>query len=73
MSTIESRTVLPAGTWNADPVHSQIGFEIAYMGGTFRGTFSPFAATLEVGEHDLPQQRDDDDRRGAEGDGHRTG
>lgn len=50
MSTIESHTVLPTGIWNADAVHSQIGFEIAYMGGTFRGTFSPFAATLEVGE-----------------------
>ena len=50
MSTIESRTTLPAGTWNADAVHSQIGFEIAYMGGTFRGTFSPFEATLEVAE-----------------------
>ena len=50
MSTIESRTQLAAGTWNADAVHSQIGFEIAYMGGTFRGTFSPFEATLEVAE-----------------------
>lgn len=48
MSTIESRTILPTGTWNADAVHSQLGFELAYMGGTFRGTFSPFAATLEV-------------------------
>ncbi len=50
MSTTQSHTVLPTGTWNADAVHSQIGFEIAYMGGTFRGTFSPFAASLEVGE-----------------------
>jgi polyisoprenoid-binding protein YceI len=50
MSTIESTTALPTGTWNADPVHSQLGFEIAYMGGTFRGTFSPFEATLEVRE-----------------------
>lgn len=49
MSTIP-RTQLPAGTWNADAVHSQIGFEIAYMGGTFRGTFSPFDASLEVAE-----------------------
>jgi len=31
-------------------VHSQIGFEIAYMDGTFRGTFSPFEASLEVGD-----------------------
>jgi polyisoprenoid-binding protein YceI len=49
MSTLP-KTQLPAGTWNADAVHSQIGFEIAYMGGTFRGTFSPFEATLEVDE-----------------------
>ena len=28
-------------------------------------------AALEVREHDLPEERDDDDRRGAEGDGHR--
>ena len=48
MSTIE--TVIPAGTWNADAVHSQVGFEVAYMVGTFRGTFSPFEASLEVAE-----------------------
>jgi polyisoprenoid-binding protein YceI len=50
MSTTQSHTALPTGTWNADAVHSQIGFELAYMGGTFRGTFSPFEATLEVAE-----------------------
>src|SRR5688572_26962791 len=50
MSTIQNHTDLRTGIWNADAVHSQIGFEIAYMGGTFRGTFSPFEATLEVGE-----------------------
>ena len=49
MSTTQT-TQLPTGVWNADPVHSQIGFAIAYMGGTFRGTFSPFEATLEVAE-----------------------
>ena len=48
MSTIEQ--TLAAGTYNADPVHSQVGFEVAYMVGTFRGTFSPFEATLEVRE-----------------------
>jgi polyisoprenoid-binding protein YceI len=41
---------LATGTYAADPVHSQVGFEVAYMVGTFRGTFSPFEATLEVGE-----------------------
>jgi polyisoprenoid-binding protein YceI len=46
MSTIEQ--TLATGTYTADPVHSQVGFEVAYMVGTFRGTFSPFEATLEV-------------------------
>ena len=50
MSTIESTnaTALPAGTWQLDPVHSQVGFAVKYMVGTFRGSFSPVAATLSV-------------------------
>lgn len=47
MSTI-TETALPVGTWNADAVHSQLGFEVAYVVGTFRGTFSPFEAQLVV-------------------------
>jgi len=39
---------LPAGTWTLDPVHSQVGFAVAYHVGTFRGSFSPVEATLEV-------------------------
>ena len=51
MSTItETKTSLPAGTWNVDPVHSQIGFAVEYVVGTFRGSFSPLEAKLEVGE-----------------------
>ena len=51
MSTIATtRTELPAGTWNVDPVHSQVGFAVKYMIGTFRGSFSPVEATLTVGE-----------------------
>jgi polyisoprenoid-binding protein YceI len=46
MSTIEQIQALPTGTWNADPVHSEIGFAIEYMAGTFRGTFSKFGAEL---------------------------
>ena len=49
MSTI-TETRLPVGTWSADAVHSQVGFEVAYVVGTFRGTFSPFEATLAVAE-----------------------
>ena len=42
----ESRTALPTGSWNLDPVHSTIGFELPYMAGTFRGSFSDVAAKL---------------------------
>ena len=49
MSTIQ-QTALPTGTWSADPVHSDLGFEIDYMAGTFRGTFTAFGATVEDGE-----------------------
>jgi polyisoprenoid-binding protein YceI len=51
MSTIaETRTDLPTGTWNVDPAHSQVGFAVVYMVGTFRGSFSPVEAKLFVGE-----------------------
>ena len=47
MSTIETtRQALPTGTWNADPVHSHVGFAVEYVVGTFRGTFSPFERTM---------------------------
>ena len=42
MATItETPTGVPTGTWNVDPVHSQVGFAVDYMIGTFRGSFSP--------------------------------
>jgi polyisoprenoid-binding protein YceI len=49
MSVIESSTELaPAGAWRADPVHSNVSFEVGYAGvNTFRGGFREFAATLE--------------------------
>jgi polyisoprenoid-binding protein YceI len=51
MSTItETRESLPTGTWNLDAVHSQVGFAVEYVVGTFRGSFSPADAKLEVGE-----------------------
>lgn len=47
MSTqVESRQAIPTGTWQADPVHSDIGFSVDYMAGTFRGTFSKFQSEL---------------------------
>ena len=50
MSTLESTSTLaPAGTtWAADPVHSNVAFEVEYAGvSTFRGSFRDFDATLE--------------------------
>ena len=54
MSTIEStKQLAPAGTWAADPVHSNVSFEVAYAGvNTFRGGFGEFSATLEGNELD---------------------
>ena len=40
----------PAGIWQLDPVHSTIGFEVAYLGGHFKGQFREIEATLEVAE-----------------------
>ena len=49
-TTLDSRTTLTPGTWTADATHSQVGFAVDYMVGTFRGTFSPFEARLTVAE-----------------------
>ena len=49
MSTLQQTTALPTGTWNADPVHSDIGFSIDYMSGTFSGTFSKFDVRVTDG------------------------
>jgi polyisoprenoid-binding protein YceI len=48
MSVIEStKQFAPAGSWNADPVHSNVSFEVAYAGvNAFRGSFREFSATL---------------------------
>ena len=45
-----STTVTPAltGTWQLDPVHSSVGFEVPYLAGTFRGEFRDVTAQLTV-------------------------
>lgn len=49
MSTVtHTQETLPTGTWTGDPVHSHVGFELGYATGTFRGTFAPFEARLDV-------------------------
>jgi polyisoprenoid-binding protein YceI len=50
MATItETPVAVPAGTWNVDAVHSQVGFAVDYLIGTFRGSFSPVEGTLTAG------------------------
>jgi polyisoprenoid-binding protein YceI len=46
VSTTETLTSAPAGTWRLDPVHSSVGFEVGYLAGTFKGDFRDVAATL---------------------------
>jgi polyisoprenoid-binding protein YceI len=48
MSTTETQ-VVPAGTWAVDKVHSDIGFAVNYLAGTFTGSFSNFDAELRDG------------------------
>ena len=48
MSAIQTR--IPSGTWNLDPVHSTAGFEVAYLAGTFHGTFRDVQAELGVSD-----------------------
>jgi len=49
VSVAEStKQLAPAGTWTADPVHSNVSFEVEYAGvNAFRGGFKEFTATLE--------------------------
>ena len=43
-----TETIAPAGTWAADPVHSNVSFEVGYAGvNTFRGSFRGFQASLD--------------------------
>jgi polyisoprenoid-binding protein YceI len=52
MSVIEStKQFAPAGTWAADPVHSNVSFEVEYAGvNAFRGGFKEFTAVLAAGD-----------------------
>ena len=48
MSTTETQA-LPVGTWSVDRVHSDVGFAVAYLAGTFTGSFSGFDASVTDG------------------------
>jgi polyisoprenoid-binding protein YceI len=48
MSITETQAI-PDGTWAVDKTHSNVGFAVEYMAGTFSGTFSEFDAVVEGG------------------------
>jgi polyisoprenoid-binding protein YceI len=48
VSTTQTLTIAPAGTWRLDPVHSSVGFEVDYLAGTFKGDFREVEAALVV-------------------------
>ncbi|MEA2365992.1 MAG: hypothetical protein QOI32_1504 [Thermoleophilaceae bacterium] len=49
MSDQATQQALPTGSWSADTIHSTVGFAVAYLAGTFQGTFSEFDARLSDG------------------------
>jgi polyisoprenoid-binding protein YceI len=48
MSTTQTQAV-PTGTWAVDKIHSNVGFAVDYMAGTFTGTFNDFDVELRDG------------------------
>src|SRR3954454_11301145 len=47
-TTTDIRQALPVGTWQLDPIHSAIGFEVDYLAGSFRGQFREVAGKLQT-------------------------
>src|SRR6185503_18878230 len=53
MPTITTAEIIPTGTWNVDPVHSTIGFQVTDTSDLFssiNGRFTAFDGRLEGGE-----------------------
>ena len=46
MPTTKTQKTIPAGTWKSDPIHSDVGFAVRHVSGTFRGSFVDFDAVL---------------------------
>ena len=45
-TTTNTRQAVPVGTWQLDPIHSTIGFEVDYLAGSFRGQFREVTGKL---------------------------
>ncbi len=52
MSTITAvTTTVPTGTWNVDPSHSSVEFQVKHLGiATVRGHFAEFEGSLHVAD-----------------------
>ena len=51
MSTVTPVTSVPTGTWNVDPSHSNVEFQVKHLGiATVRGHFAEFEGSLHVYE-----------------------
>jgi polyisoprenoid-binding protein YceI len=49
-ATATTETGLPTGTWQVDPVHSSVEFQVKHLGiATVKGQFNEFEGTVEVG------------------------
>ena len=46
MASSQVQTRIPTGTWRSDPIHSDVGFAVRHVTGTFRGSFVDFDAVL---------------------------
>jgi polyisoprenoid-binding protein YceI len=47
--TTTTPSLAPVGTWNVDPAHSSVEFQVKHMGiATVKGRFSEFRGTLEI-------------------------
>ena len=49
-TTIEVQQTIPTGTWQLDPVHSSVGFEVPYLVGAFKGQFRDVQGELVIDE-----------------------
>ena len=50
MSNTETLIGVSVGTWTLDPIHSNVGFEVKYLVGTFRGQFRDIDGNLVVSD-----------------------
>lgn len=56
--SINALPLLPAGTWNIDPVHSNVGFSVRHlMVSKVRGKFETFSGAITVAEDGTPAVR----------------